>query len=75
MERVIQDFSTLMAVRYSVDIPQPRIKYYDLKIVCFNDLNGDQIKTEDEPILPNIILNLKRILKMRLLKQYFMIKN
>lgn len=58
-------------VRYSVDIPQPRIKYYDLKIVCFNDLNGDQIKTEDEPILPNIILNLKRDFENEIVKTIF----
>ena len=64
-------FSLNGGIRYSVDIPQPRIKYYDLKIVCFNDLNGDQIKTEDEPILPNIILNLKRDFENEIIKTVF----
>jgi hypothetical protein len=64
-------FSLNGGIRYSVDIPQPRIKYYDLKIICFNDLNGDQIKSEDEPILPNIILNLKRDFENEIIKTVF----
>ncbi len=64
-------FSLNGGIRYSVDIPQPRIKYYDLKIICFNDLNGDQIKSEDEPILPNIILNLKRDFENEIIRTVF----
>ena len=53
-------FNINFGFNYSVDIPQPKIKYYDLKIVCFNDLNGDKIKSDNEIGIPNIILNISR---------------
>lgn len=53
-------FNINFGFNYSVDIPQPKVKYYDLKIVCFNDLNGDKIKSDNEAGIPNIILNISR---------------
>ena len=53
-------FNINFGLTYNVDIPQPKIKYYDLKIVCFKDLNGDKIKSDNEEGIPNIILNISR---------------
>lgn len=49
-----------LGVRKSFDIQQPRLKYYDLTFVCFNDLNGNKIKEENEPPLPNIQVTFER---------------
>lgn len=53
-------FNLNLGLTYNVDIPQPKIKYHDLKIVCFQDLNGDNIKSDNEPAIPNIILKISR---------------
>jgi outer membrane protein OmpA-like peptidoglycan-associated protein len=34
---------------------QPRFQYHDISIVYFKDLNGDGIKTEDEPGIQNVL--------------------
>lgn len=49
-----RNFSLNFGVRKAFDIPQPRVKYHDLKVVCFNDVNGDGIRDENEPLLSNI---------------------
>jgi len=64
-------FNINAGLTYNVDIPQPKIKYYDLKIVCFNDLNGDKIKSDNEVGIPNIILNIKRDIETDFLKTAF----
>lgn len=46
--------------RKAFDIQQPRLKHYDLTIVCFNDLNANKIKDENEPPLPNIQISYER---------------
>ena len=53
-------FNLNLGLTYNVDLPQPKIKYHNLKVVCFQDLNGDQIKSENEPAIPNIILKISR---------------
>ncbi|MCT4580952.1 MAG: hypothetical protein N4A35_06000 [Flavobacteriales bacterium] len=55
-----RNFSMNIGVKKSFDIPQPRIKYYDVTAICFNDLDGDGIRGEDEPLLSNIKLKLSR---------------
>ncbi|MFO7864794.1 MAG: OmpA family protein [Salinivirgaceae bacterium] len=34
---------------------QPRVKYYDLDVVFFKDLNGDGVKGKDEPGMENVL--------------------
>lgn len=46
--------------RKSFDIPQPRVKYYDLKIVCFKDVNGNKIQDENEQGIPDIVIAIDR---------------
>lgn len=56
-----RNFSMNIGVKKSFDIPQPRIKYYDVNVVCFNDMNGDGVRGEEEPLLSNIKLQLSKI--------------
>ncbi len=49
-----RNFSLNMGVRKSFDLPQPRVKYYRLSVMCFNDINGNGTREETEPLLPNI---------------------
>jgi hypothetical protein len=42
------------------DWDQPKVKYYDLKVVTFKDLNGDRSYSENEPLLDNIIVKFER---------------
>jgi len=51
-----RNFSLNVGVNKSFDIPQPRIKYYDLKVICFNDFDGNGEREENEPLLSNIII-------------------
>ena len=53
-----------IGVRKSFGIQQPRIKFYDLTIVCFKDLNGNKIKDENEPPLPNIQVTFERTVSL-----------
>lgn len=50
------DMNFIAGFRKSFDIQQPRVKYYDLKTVFFNDLNGDRIKSDNEPPVSNILV-------------------
>jgi len=43
------------------DIPQPGIKYHDVKIVCYKDINGNQMLDNDEQGLSDIVIGLDRI--------------
>ncbi|MCB0431400.1 MAG: hypothetical protein H6585_10445 [Flavobacteriales bacterium] len=54
-------FNFSLGVRKAFDIPQPRLKYYDVKVVCFKDLNGNKIKDEGEPLIANILTDIKRV--------------
>lgn len=49
-----RNFSLNAGLKKSFDIAQPRIKYYDLTVVCFNDFNGNGEREENEPLLSNI---------------------
>ena len=46
--------------RKSFDIPQPRVKYYDLKVVCFKDMNGNGKQDENEQGITDIIISIDR---------------
>jgi len=55
-----KDMNIQVGIRKAFDIQQPRIKQYDLTIICFKDLNGNKIKDENEPPLPNIQVTYER---------------
>ena len=56
-----RNFSMNIGVKKSFDVPQPRIKYYDVNVICFNDMDGDGVRGEEEPLLSNIKLQLSKI--------------
>lgn len=55
------DMNFVAGIRKSFDIQQPRIKYYDLKTVFFNDLNGDRLKSDNEPPVSNILVKMSGV--------------
>jgi hypothetical protein len=55
-----KDINFIAGISKSFDIQQPRLKYYDLKIIFFNDIDGNLIKTENEPPVSNIKVNIEK---------------
>ena len=55
-----RNFSMNIGIKKSFDVPQPRIKYYNVTAICFNDMNGDGERGDDEPLISNIKLMLSR---------------
>ena len=47
-------------VKKIFDIPQPGVKYYDVKIVCFRDNNGNKKKDENEIGIPDVVISFAR---------------
>lgn len=54
------DLNFIVGFSKSFNLQQPRIKYYDLKTVFFNDLNGDRLKSDNEPPVSNILVNVNK---------------
>lgn len=54
------DVNMMVGVRKAFDIQQPRLAYYDLAIVGFNDLNGDGVKGDDEKPISNVLVSISR---------------
>ena len=50
----------MVGIRKAFDIQQPRLAYYDLTIVGFNDLDGNGIKDENEKPISNVLINISR---------------
>lgn len=55
-----RNFGMNIGAGKSFDIPQPRIRYYDINILCFNDMNGNGVRDKDEPLLSNIKMLISR---------------
>jgi hypothetical protein len=55
-----RDLNILTGVRKSFDIQQPRLKYYDLVIVGFNDENGNGRKEPNEKPISNVLIKISR---------------
>jgi len=56
----LNDMNLMVGVRKSFDLQQPRLSYYDLVIVGFNDINGDGIRNGDEKPISNVLVNISR---------------
>lgn len=62
---IVQDISSQRffglnaGVVKSFGFDQPRIKYSEVEFICFNDFNGDGERQDNEPLLPNIKVNIK----------------
>ena len=55
-----KDLNFVVGVTKSFNIQQPRLKYYNLKSVFFNDLDGNGMKSENEPPVSNILVNIAK---------------
>ncbi len=55
-----RDLNLMAGFRIAFDVQQPRIKYYDMAIVGFNDQDGNSVKDDDEKPISNVLINIKR---------------
>ena len=59
VKSVFRDINLILGIAKSFDLEQPRSKYYNLKVICYHDLNGNKIRDENEPFIPNILVGIK----------------
>jgi len=55
-----KDFNFTVGISKSFNIQQPRLKYYKFKTVFFNDLDGNHIKSDNEPPVSNVLVNIQK---------------
>lgn len=55
-----RNFTLNLGVKKSFNIPQPRIKYYELTVICFNDIDGNGTREKNEPLLSNIKVDISQ---------------
>ncbi|HET7733203.1 MAG TPA: hypothetical protein VFK73_05125, partial [Paludibacter sp.] len=55
-----KDLNVFLGISKSFNIQQPRLKYYDYKSIFFNDLDGNRIKSENEPPITDILVNIQK---------------
>jgi len=55
-----KDLNFTVGITKSFNIQQPRLKYYNLKTVFFNDLDGNHIKSDNEPPVSNILVSIEK---------------
>lgn len=55
-----KDLNFILGVRKSFNLQQPRLKYYTLKAVFFNDLDGDLVKSNNEPPVSNVLVKIEK---------------
>jgi len=49
-----------LGFKKTFDIAQPGLKYYDLKVICFKDINGNKIMDNDEHGISDIVISVNR---------------
>ena len=55
-----KDLNLIIGLTKSFNIQQPRLKYYNLKTIFFNDLDGNGIKTDNEPPVSSVLVNIQK---------------
>ncbi len=55
-----KDLNVLAGLTKSFELQQPRLKYYDFRAVFFNDLDGNLVKSDNEPPVSNILVNIEK---------------
>jgi len=50
-----------LRLRKNFDWNQPRMKYYDLRVNLFKDLNGNLAKDGNEPGVKNVLVNIEKL--------------
>ncbi len=59
VKSVFRNINLILGITKSFDLDQPRSKYYNLKVICYHDINGNKIREENEPFIPNILVSIK----------------
>lgn len=49
-----------LGIKKVFDIPQPGYKYHDMKVVCFKDINGNNIMDDNEHGLSDVVITIDR---------------
>lgn len=66
IDKITEQPNVFTTSYYEVDIlkefnfNQPRIKFYDLRIFFYKDLNGNRKRDDNEPGIKNVLVNIKR---------------
>jgi len=55
-----KDMNLMVGVTKAFNIQQPRQKYHDIKLRFFNDLDGNRIKTDNEPPVSDIVVGVEK---------------
>ncbi|HLP04392.1 MAG TPA: hypothetical protein VK152_03085 [Paludibacter sp.] len=55
-----KDLNLIVGISKSFNIQQPRQKYYNLNTVFFNDLDGNRMKSPNEPPVSDILVNIQK---------------
>lgn len=55
-----RNVNMMVGIRKAFNIQQPRLAFFDLTIVGFNDLDGDGIKDENEKPISNVLVKISR---------------
>jgi len=55
-----KDLNFVLGLSKAINIQQPRQKYYNFKTVFFDDLDGNRIKSDNEPPVSNILVNVQK---------------
>ena len=55
-----KDLNLVVGITKSFNIQQPRLKYYDFKTVFYNDLDGNRIKTDNEPPVSDVLVKIEK---------------
>ena len=50
-----------VAASRSFDMPQPRLKYYNLKVLFFKDFNGNRLNDEGDEGIGNVLVEIERV--------------
>ncbi|OIP82657.1 MAG: hypothetical protein AUK44_07265 [Porphyromonadaceae bacterium CG2_30_38_12] len=55
-----KDMNVVVGVSKSFNIQQPRQKYHNMKVLFFNDLDGNKQKSDNEPPVRDILVNIEK---------------
>ncbi len=59
-----------MALRKEFGFNQPRMKFHDLKLLFYKDINGNRVKDENEPGINKVLVNFSRDQQLNKNKDY-----
>lgn len=55
-----KDINVILAISKAFNIQQPRLKYYNLKTVFYNDLDGNRMKSDNEPPVSDVLVAVEK---------------